>query len=72
LVQNGDDSGATEVHFIYDDNDYGTNSLYSQELAHFQVIGNVSRLNEKPKTLKTHRVELKCYVIKAYDLNSIN
>ena len=37
LVQNGDDSGATQVRFTFDETCYDTNSLFSPEMQRFQV-----------------------------------
>ena len=36
MIQNGDDAGATEVKFLYDNRYYDTDSLPSPEFANFQ------------------------------------
>ncbi|KAJ8026275.1 Sacsin [Holothuria leucospilota] len=37
LIQNAEDAGASEIRFLYDQNQYGTESLLQDELADFQV-----------------------------------
>ncbi|XP_029111081.1 sacsin isoform X3 [Scleropages formosus] len=36
LIQNAEDAGATEVKFMYDETEYGRESLWSQEMAQYQ------------------------------------
>ncbi|XP_078258551.1 sacsin isoform X1 [Rhinoraja longicauda] len=36
LIQNAEDAGATEVKFLYDETEYGTNSLWSDRLKEYQ------------------------------------
>lgn len=36
LIQNAEDAGATEVRFLYDETQYGTESLWSKEMAQYQ------------------------------------
>ncbi|KAM4702085.1 LOW QUALITY PROTEIN: sacsin [Discoglossus pictus] len=36
LIQNAEDAGATEVKFLYDETHYGTDSLWSKEMAQYQ------------------------------------
>ncbi|XP_078401544.1 sacsin isoform X1 [Cetorhinus maximus] len=36
LIQNAEDAGATEVKFLYDETEYGTNSLWSEMLKEYQ------------------------------------
>lgn len=39
LIQNAEDAGATEVKFMYDEMEYGVESLWSPDMAQYQ--GNV-------------------------------
>ncbi|XP_034266196.1 LOW QUALITY PROTEIN: sacsin [Pantherophis guttatus] len=36
LIQNAEDAGATEVRFLYDETQYGTESLWSKDMAQYQ------------------------------------
>ncbi|KAB5550488.1 hypothetical protein PHYPO_G00054330 [Pangasianodon hypophthalmus] len=36
LIQNAEDAGATEVKFMYDENEYGVESLWSPDMAQYQ------------------------------------
>ncbi|XP_052432577.1 sacsin [Carassius gibelio] len=36
LIQNAEDAGATEVKFMYDETEYGVESLWSQDMAQYQ------------------------------------
>ncbi|KAJ7995472.1 hypothetical protein DPEC_G00244910 [Dallia pectoralis] len=36
LIQNAEDAGATEVRFMYDETEYGVESLWSHDMAHYQ------------------------------------
>ncbi|XP_054442512.1 sacsin isoform X5 [Pteronotus mesoamericanus] len=36
LIQNAEDAGATEVKFVYDETQYGTETLWSKDTAHYQ------------------------------------
>ena len=37
LIQNAEDAGATQVKFLHDKHSYGTDKLYNEDLAKFQV-----------------------------------
>ena len=37
LIQNAEDADATQVKFLHDKHSYGTDKLYNEELAKFQV-----------------------------------
>lgn len=36
LIQNAEDAGATEVKFLYDETEYGVESLWSHDMAQYQ------------------------------------
>jgi len=36
LIQNAEDAGATEVKFLYDETEYGVESLWSPDMAQYQ------------------------------------
>lgn len=36
LIQNAEDAGATEVRFLYDETQYGTETLWSKDMAQYQ------------------------------------
>lgn len=36
LIQNAEDAGATEVRFMYDETEYGVESLWSPDMAQHQ------------------------------------
>lgn len=36
LIQNAEDAGATEVKFLYDETQYGTETLWSKDMAQYQ------------------------------------
>ena len=38
LIQNAEDAGATQVKFLHDKHSHGTDKLYNEELAKFQVL----------------------------------
>lgn len=42
LIQNAEDAGATEVKFMYDETEYGVESLWSHDMAQYQ--GNLNML----------------------------
>ena len=43
LIQNAEDAHASQVKFLHDKHNYGTEKLHSRELAQFQV-GNISNM----------------------------
>lgn len=36
LIQNAEDAGATEVRFLYDETQHGTETLWSKDMAQYQ------------------------------------
>lgn len=36
LIQNAEDAGATEVRFLYDETQYGTETLWSKDMVQYQ------------------------------------
>lgn len=40
LIQNAEDAGATEVRFLYDETQYGTETLWSKDMAQYQGTYN--------------------------------
>lgn len=41
LIQNAEDAGATEVKFLYDETQYGTETLWSKDMAQYQGKNNL-------------------------------
>lgn len=41
LIQNAEDAGATEVKFMYDETEYGVDSLWSHDMAQYQGNPNM-------------------------------
>lgn len=41
LIQNAEDAGATEVKFLYDETEYGVESLWSPDMAQYQGNANM-------------------------------
>jgi sacsin len=39
LLQNADDAGATEIHFVLDSRDHGTNRIFNQKWTQLQGPG---------------------------------
>lgn len=48
LIQNAEDADATQVKFLHDKHSYGTDELYNDELAKFQVPPSQFHLNLEP------------------------
>ena len=58
LIQNAEDAGASQVKFLHDKHSYGTERLYSDGLAKFQVRSLIPHFQNRCTMIVPHRCHM--------------